>query len=395
MTEFDIVIYGVSGFAGKLVAEYMVQHAPKDLVWAAAGRDEAKVRAALDDVGAASSVPIIVADSNDVESLHKMAKATRVVCSTVGPYARYGSGLVAACVDEGVDYCDLTGEVHWMRRMIDRHHERAQESGARIVHTCGFDSIPSDLGNLFVQDAFKKKFGRYATEVRFYLKVAKGGFSGGTVASMLNLMEEASENKEVRRILVNPYSLSPGDKGPDGRDRMGAEHDARVGQWTAPFLMGSVNTRVVRRSNFLMNHVWGENFSYDERMLTGKGPKGAIAAGSISAGMVGFTGVAAMGPTRNLLSKFLPKPGEGPTPEQIEKGFYEVLFVAKDGDDELQAKVAGKKDPGYGATALMLAESAMELAQTEGEGGVLTPASSMGVGLIQRLQSAGMVFEVL
>jgi len=396
MRELDIVLFGVTGFAGQLLAEYLVKNAPADLKWGAAGRSEDKVRRVLTEVGAARDVPVIVADSTDVESLHELAKRTRVVCTTVGPYARYGSGLVAACVDEGTDYCDLTGEVHWIRRMIDRHHERAQASGARIVHCCGFDSIPSDLGTLMIQREFQARFGHPAPTVRFYLKVAKGGFSGGTIASMMNLMEEAGEDREVRRVLVDPYSLTPGlPKGPDGRDQMGAYLDELTGQWTAPFLMASVNTRVVRRSNALLDFEYGQDFSYDERMWTGKGLAGALKANAIAGGMVGFTGVAAVGPTRNLLKSFLPKPGEGPSREKIDAGYFDVRFVATDGTNRLEAKVKGERDPGYGATALMLAESAMGLLESSGEGGILTPASAMGEGLIQRLRRAGMVFEIL
>lgn len=399
--EFDVIVFGVTGFAGRLVAEYLAAHAPPNLRWAVAGRSLEKLKKVMGDVGgAARNVPIVEADSGNRASLDAMAKRTSVVCSTVGPYARFGSELVAACVETGTDYCDLTGEVQWVRKMIDLYHHRAVETGARIVHCCGFDSMPSDLGTLMVQRAFQASFGRPAEQVLYVLMDARGGFSGGTVASMLNVLDEASTDAKTRAVLLDPYSLNPeGERsGPDGRDEVGFKKDLGTQDWLGPFVMASVNTRVVRRSNALLGWAYGRDFRYDERMRMGRGVKGALLASGLSAGLVGFLGVAALKPGRFLLKAMLPAPGEGPSRSQIEKGSFKVMLTAQADGDVVRGIVECDLDPGYGATAIMLAEAALQLVETRDDtlqGGVLTPASALGERMFDRLRAAGMRWEIV
>ncbi len=399
--RYDIVLFGATGFTGRLVAEYLAEHYGRtDVRVALAGRSLAKledVRSGLPT--AARDWPLLVADSHDRASLDAIAENTSVVCTTVGPYAKHGAELVAACVAHGTDYCDLTGETQFIRRMIDRHHEEAKQTGARIVHCCGFDSIPSDLGTLMMQEASKERFGAPLQKLTYFAGETKGGFSGGTVASMLNLFEEIARDKSVLKILGNPYALNPeGErKGPDGSDQKGVRFDRDLGQWTAPFVMAAVNTRVVRRSNAILGYPWGEGFRYAEVMSTGKGPRGLARATAITSFLGGFMGAAAIDPIRKLLAaRVLPKPGEGPSKEDRDKGFFVTRFVGKTADGRaLHGRVEGKSDPGYGETAKMLAESALCLALGgPSEGGVRTPASTMGMLLVERLREAGMTFEV-
>ena len=404
--DFDLVVWGATGFTGRLVAEYLFGRygAGGDLRWAMGGRSESKleqVRAGLGE--GAEKVPILVGDSHDPASLQAIVTRARVVCSTVGPFARYGSELVAACARHGTHYCDITGEVQWMRRMIDAHEGTARESGARIVHACGFDSIPSDLGCLFVHDAMRQAHGHPCEEVKLRVRRAKGGFSGGTAASMLNALEEALGDRDVRRVLGNPYSLNPdGERsGPDGPDQRGAAWDPDVDSWTAPFVMAAINTRVVRRSNALSGYAYGREFRYGEAVMTGRGPAGWARAVGLTAGLGGFMTIASMSPGRALLRRLaLPKPGEGPSREKRESGFFDLLLVGKGGGAEVRARVRGDRDPGYGATSKMLGESAVCLARDAGDlrvaGGFWTPASSMGSRLIDRLRdNAGMSFDLV
>ena len=335
-----------------------------------------------------------------------MAAEAEVVCTTVGPYAKYGHELVAACVEAGTDYCDLTGEVPFIRAMIDRHHERARSTGARIVHCCGFDSIPSDLGTLMLQEAAVERFAVPADRVTLVVGASRGGFSGGTVASLTNVVEQAKADREIRRIVSDPYALNPDGerRGPDGPDRLGPRFDPELGRWTGPFVMASINTRVVRRSNALLGWRYGRDFRYAEVTGFSSGLKGRIAAGAVAAGLGAFVGALGLGPTRTLLQKtVLPKPGEGPDLETRENGFFNISLHGRgaatdEGDFELIARVRGHKDPGYGETAKMLGEAALCLALDGAElaspGGVLTPASAMGMTLVGRLRRAGMVFAV-
>lgn len=397
MKPFDLVLFGATGFTGRLVAEYLLQkRAP--LKWAIAGRDRQK----LESLG--TGVPILVADANDLASLDAVAAQTRVICTTVGPYARYGSRLVEACAKNGVDYCDLTGETHWIRRMIDAHHEQARKSGARIVNCCGFDSIPSDMGTFMVQNHARETHGVPCSEVVLAVRGSSGGVSGGTIASMLNILEEAKRDREVRKILFDPYALNPEGlrSGPDGADQQTVRFDHTLNAWTAPFVMAAINARIVRRSNALSGFPYGRDFRYREVMAFKPGPKGLALASAVTATLGAFFAASALGPTRALLERtILPKPGEGPNKETRDRGSFSVQLVGtgKDAggrDFRVEGRVQGQGDPGYAATARMLSESALCLAldKRSSEGGVLTPATALGDRLLQRLRAAGMTFEV-
>ncbi len=402
----EIVLFGATGFTGALVAEHLVRHHIEGLRLALAGRDRGKlerVRSELARIDArAASLPLLVADAHDAEALDEVAAEPAVVCTTVGPYAKYGRDLVAACVRHGTDYCDLTGEVQFMRRMIDAHHEEAQKTGARIVHCCGFDSIPSDLGTWMMQEAMRERHGARLDEVRFFAGETRGGFSGGTIASLLTALDEVAEDRSVARVLADPYALTPGFRGPDRRDQTGVGFDRDLGMWTAPFVMASVNTRVVRRTNQLLDFPYGREFRYSEAASTGKGPAGLARATAMTAGLGGLMGALTVPPARRLLEKrVLPKPGEGPSKEQRERGFFVIRLVGKGRGGEgrevtLRGRVEGKADPGYGETAKMLGESALCLARdgVDAPGGVRTPASTMAAPLLARLREAGMVFRV-
>ncbi|HSL17697.1 MAG TPA: saccharopine dehydrogenase [Methylomirabilota bacterium] len=409
--EHDVVLWGATGFTGSLVAEALVERlADTGLRLALGGRDRGKLEAlrgrlaAIDP--AATELPLVVADSHDRPSLDALAASADVVCTTVGPYAKHGHELVAACVDRTTDYCDLTGEVPFVRNMIDRHHDAAREVGARIVHCCGFDSVPSDLGVQTLQEAAIERHGRPVDDITFVLGGSRGGVSGGTVASMLNVVEEARSSRELRRLLADPYALNPeGERhGPDGPDLTRPRFDPEIQRWTGPFVMASVNTRIVRRSNALLGWRYGRDFRYREVTGFQPGLRGAVAATALTAGLGALMGALGWGPTRSLLERtVLPSPGEGPSAETRERGYFSITLHGRGLDREdrevcLTGKVRGDRDPGYGATAVMLAESALCLALEGGElpsdGGVLTPAAAMGMRLVERLRRAGMVFEV-
>lgn len=402
--EFDVIVWGATGFTGRLVAENLLSRygAGGDLKWAMAGRSEDKLRKVREGLGEGSdSVPLITADSHDDASLAAMVGRTAVVCSTVGPFAKHGSGLVAACAAVGTDYCDITGEVQWVRRMIDAHTEEAAASGARIVHCCGFDSIPSDLGTLYTHRQMEALHGGPCESIGLRVRRMKGAFSGGTVASLLNALDEAKTDKSARRTMGNPYGLNPeGEtRGPDGPDQRSVRWDADVNSWTAPFVMAAINTRVVRRSNAVMGYPFGRDFRYDEAVMTGGGPAGWARAASMTGGLVGFVTAASIGPARALLNRlFLPQPGEGPDAEAREKGYFDIVLVGKRGADTIRTRVRADRDPGYGATSRMLTESAVCLARDElpTAGGSWTPTSGMGEALIRRLEdNAGMSFSLM
>jgi len=405
----DLVLYGATGFTGQLVAEYLLKtYGDTDLRLALAGRNESKLERVRRELTAAhpraADLPLLVADSRDRVALDAIAKETKALCTTVGPYAKYGAEVVAACVEAGTDYSDLTGETQFIRRMIDAHHERAIETGARIVHCCGFDSIPSDLGTMLVQQTALERHGAPAREVKLAAGESSGAASGGTLASMFNLMEEVSRDRSVLKVLGHPYGLNPeGERSglPDGGDQKGMRYDEDLGMWTAPFVMAAINTRVVRRSHALQGFPWGRDFRYSEVMSTGEGAGGVLRAAGITAGVGAFVGLAAVKPTRRLLQRYLPQPGEGPSEEARERGFFVVRLVGlgEDADGQpftVRVKVRGDKDPGYGGTAIMLGESAMTLAtdDLDGPGGVLTPSTAMGDRLLERLRDASMTFEV-
>ena len=402
-TQYEVIVFGASSFVGQIICEYLSNYRGEEppLRWAMAGRNERKLQEARDAL-TGDKPELLIADSSDEVSLRTMAAKTQVVLSTVGPYALYGEALVKVCAETGTDYCDLTGEVHWIRAMIDRYQTTASQSGARLVHCCGFDSIPSDLGVLFTQTHFRERYGHPSEDIRMRVKAAKGGLSGGTFASLLNVMKEASEDPALRKQMADPYLLCPG-AGFHGRQRNPglAELDVISGRWMSPFIMAAINTRVVQRSHYLLNKAYGDNFRYEETMLTGTGLAGRLRASAIGGGLAAFMLGAAIKPGRWLLEKLLPAPGEGPSPEAQEKGFFDMRFYALSGSGEtLQCKVTGDRDPGYGATAKMISQAAICLARdvdgSQCAGGSWTPASSMGATLMHRLeQHAGMQFAVV
>lgn len=405
--EYDVVVWGATGFTGRLVAEYMYQTygAGGDVKWAVAGRNASKLAALRLEVAGpeAGSIPEIVADSADEESLRELVESTRVVCTTVGPYAIYGSLLVRLCAETGTHYCDLTGEINWMRSMAEEYGSSAEASGARIVHNCGFDCIPSDLGTFYIQNRMQELHGVYAPRVKFRVVKFEGGMSGGTAASAINMMEETARDPSLRELMADPYALNPPNmpRGDDGADQVNAEYDQDFQQWTAPFIMGPVNTRVVRRTHALLGYPWGKHFRYDEATLTGDGPGGFMRAMMI-AGATGLMNAAtALGPVRGLIARAAPSPGEGPSEDVIRNGFFDIELLATHPGDpglNLKARVTGDRDPGYGATSRMIAESAVCLAcdELESPAGFVTPAVAMGEKLIDRLvDKGGMTFSTL
>jgi short subunit dehydrogenase-like uncharacterized protein len=402
--KYDIVIFGATSFVGEILTGYMMKQygCNGDIKWAVAGRSESK----LNDIKAlhnAQDIPHIVADAANEAQLKEMVSQARVIISTVGPYALYGEPLVKECAETGTDYCDLTGEVQWYKRMVDKYEVVAQKSGARIVHCSGFDSIPSDMGVYFLQQQAQQKFGKYCSDVSNRVAKILGGASGGTVASMTNIAKEAGKDAALRKELQNPYSICPSDHPYKLRQHnvTGAEFDNDFKTWIGPFVMAAVNTRVVHRSNALLDSAYGEDFKYSEAMLMGKGSKGKSRARYMGWGLNIFMILAAMGPSRWVLERFvLPKPGEGPTPKEQLEGMYDMRFVGKtDSGNKIKVKVTGDRDPGYGSTAKMLGEAAVCLAllpKEEKAGGFWTPSTAYGMSLVNRLtKNAGLTFEVL
>lgn len=403
--KHEIVVFGATSFVGQLLGRYLAeQFGAGELDWAAAGRSPDKLdklRATLPETH--QDLPLIVADAADEVALRELASKARVVISTVGPYALYGEPLVQVCAESGTDYCDLTGEVQWIRRMIERYEKTAVAAGARIVHCCGFDSIPSDLGVHFLQQQALERFGSRCERVKMRVRAMRGGASGGTVASMMNIAKELAADPALRREMVNPYSLCPPDHPADTRQPNVdfAERDADFDAWVAPFVMGGVNTRIVHRSNALADCAYGDSFRYDEAVLTGRGIGGRVTAMSIATAVGAFMLGSGIAPTRWVLEKFVPAPGEGPSPEAQENGFFDLRFVGKTADGKnLRVKVTGDRDPGYGSTAKMLGQAGVCLARDIGKentpGGFWTPAAIFGDRLIERLcRDAGLTFEVL
>ena len=381
--DFDIAIYGASGFTGKLVAEYLAglaKSGPPRRV-ALAGRDAAKLAAVNAEIGA--DFPVIVADSADPASLADLARRTRVVLTTVGPYQLYGSPLVAACAQAGTHYVDLCGETAWMRAMIDAHERQAIASGARIVFSCGFDSIPFDFGVAYLQAEAKRRFGAPCQRVKGRVRKMKGTFSGGTAASFRASMAAAGRDPNVLALMRDPFSLTPGFQGPKQPSGARPEYDEQLGVWAAPFIMAAINTRNVHRSNYLMAHAYGANFVYDEMIIAGPGEKGEAVAKAIAAG------------TNDMAGEKGPKPGEGPSREERESGFYDLLFVgAGPKGERLDISVKGDRDPGYGSTSKMISQCAIALTEEQGPGGIFTPVAAFGVGFTERLARAGLSFTV-
>lgn len=399
---FDLVLWGATGFTGRLAAAHLVaHHGGTGVRFALAGRSRGKLEALRSELLAENpgidSVELRVADAGDLASMRALVREARVVATTVGPFAKVGEGLVAACAEEGTDYCDITGEPHFIRKMIDRYEARARETGARLVPTCGFDSIPSDLGTLLLQEAIHERTGRYAREVRFFAGDSKAGFSGGTLASLLNALDEARVDREVRAILLDPYALCPEGmrQGPDSLPQRGVGHDDSVGAWTAPFVMAAINTLVVRRSHALLGRPWGHDFRYSEQSEMGSGVRGWARASGLSLGLGAFM-AAAMSPwLRTRLMKKLPSQGEGPSRERRARSYFRIRLSGLDERGRVlgTARVEGG-DPGYDETAKMIVESALVLMGShERGGGFWTPATAMGLALVARLRTMGMVFE--
>ena len=383
---FDVVVYGASGFTGRLVAEYLAGPAGEGVRWAMAGRDEAKLASVREEIGAPEATALIVADAGDAASLKALAEQTKVVITTVGPYQGYGEPLLKACVETGTDYVDLCGEPAWMADMIAAYEADAKRSGARIVFSCGFDSIPFDLGVLFLQKHAEETLGGPLSRIKGRVRAMKGTFSGGTAASFLQTMKRVGEEPAVLELLRDPFALTPGFAGPAQPHGTKPIFEEDLGVWSAPFIMEVINVKNVHRSNALMNHAYGEDFVYDERMIAGEGERGEQTAQAIAN-------------DRSLMDD-PPKPGEGPSKEARETGFYEVMFTGTGEDGtRLTASVKGDKDPGYGSTSKMIAEAALTLAfdigRDETPGGIWTPAPALGETLTARLQArAGLTFAI-
>ncbi|PNK61036.1 saccharopine dehydrogenase family protein [Psychrobacter sp. FDAARGOS_221] len=408
--QFDIVLYGATSFVGQLVAAYLQRfltdvndNNQQSVRWAIAGRNQDKLNQVKKDIGN-PDIETIIADSEDATSLDQMTAQTKVIISTVGPYLKYGEPLIKACVNNGTDYVDLTGEAIFIKDMMDAYQDKARQTGARIVNACGFDSIPSDLGVLFTQNCAKKDFGEYCEHIKMRVKAAKGGLSGGTVASMATIFEAIGKDKHRRKQLANPYLLNDDSQRPNARqiELKKPEWDERNNRWLAPFIMASINTRVVHRSNQLKDYQYGREFRYDEAMWMPAGVKGRVLSYGLTAAMAGFAAGMMFKPSRDLLNeRVLPKSGDGPSESEQQNGYFDIRFfgaLASDKQSQVLTKVTGDKDPGYGSTCQMLSQSALcllqDISKDEVGGGFWTPASAMGETLIERLQQhAGLKFE--
>ena len=394
--DFDLIIWGATGFTGNLVCDYISKnYNERELRWAIAGRNEKKILKLQQKLKIDDSRTII-ADSSDKDSLVKMVKKSKVVCTTVGPYAKYGTNLVEACIEGETNYCDITGETQWIRRIIDRFHTKAKEKNIKIINSCGFDSIPSDMGVFYSQKIMLEKTGKYASTINMRVAGAKGGISGGTYNSLSNVLEEALIDKEVRKTLTNPYGLNPIDKqfGPDKSDLRKVIFDTVSKSWIAPFVMAGINTKIVRRSHALMDFMYGKNFAYDEATLTGKGIAGQI-RGYMSLIPI-FLATRKKGSIiKKIVDFILPKSGEGPSEKTRINGYYNLRFYLTADKMTYVSKVLGDMDPGYGSTSKMLAESAICLAldKIPETYGILTPSVALGDSLLKRLEeNAGLTF---
>ena len=382
--NFDVVIYGATGFTGKLVVEYMLKQYGNDnsISWAMAGRSHEKLLAVKEKLGVPAEISLLTVDSEDKTSITDMVKQTKCVLTTVGPYQLYGSDLIEECASHGTDYVDLCGEPGWMYEMIEAHSEAAKASGARIIFSCGFDSIPFDLGVLYAQEEAIKRYGKPSTNVRGRVRVMDGEFSGGTAASLGATMASLKVKPELLSVLINPFSLSEGFNGPEQAPDNAPIYDEKLQTWVAPFFMAPINTKNVHRSNALMNHSYGKDFSYNEMWVSGPGDEGKAVAKMVAS--VNFMNDA-------------PEPGEGPSRESREKGSYDILFCADINEESVHVSVKGDMDPGYGSTSKMITESAICLVRECDDlvGGIYTPASSMGNKLIKRLKAnAGLTFLI-
>ena len=394
--ELDLIIWGATGFTGQLVSEYISkQYTNSTLKWGIAGRNKEKVLSVAKRLNI-DEERIFIADSNNIDTLKKLTSTTKVICTTVGPYAKYGSNIVEACVDTTTNYCDITGETQWIRKMIDKYHLKAKENKVKIINSCGFDSIPSDMGVFYSQKKLFEKTGKYASKINMRVAGAKGGISGGTYNSLSNVLEEARVDKDVRKTLINPYGLNPIDKqiGPDKADLQSVIFDKVSNSWIAPFVMAGINTKIVRRSHALIDFKYGSDFSYDEATLSGKGILGKL-KGYFSLIPI-FLATRKKGSLiKKMVDHILPKSGEGPSEKTRISGYYNLRFYLTYQNKTHISKVIGDMDPGYGSTSKMLAESAVCLAldKTPETYGILTPSVALGDPLLKRLQeNAGLTF---
>lgn len=384
--ELGIIVYGATGYTGRLVCEYLnAQYGVNGEVhWAMAGRSKEKLIAVRDELGIADNIPLVVADADNADSVREMVARTQVLLTTVGPYQLYGSDLVAACASAGTDYVDLCGEPAWMHEMIAAHGDAARASGARIVFSCGFDSIPFDLGVWFLQQAAQEKFGAPVPRVKGRVRVMKGTFSGGTLASFKATMAAAAQQPDMIKVLMDPFALTEGHAGVKQPSGMAPVYEEDLQSWSAPFVMATINTKNIHRSNFLLGHQYGENFVYDEMLLTGPGEQGEKIAQAVAA-------------DKSMADDPM-QPGEGPSKEERDAGHYDVLFVGSNEQGQsIKVGVTGDKDPGYGSTSKMIAESAVCLLENPGNvpGGIYTSAPAMGGLLVERLQkNAGLKFQL-
>ncbi len=399
---YDVIVYGATGFTGALVAEYLHNTYGSDgeLRWALGGRSAARLKEVRTRIGASEKVGIVIADASAPESLRTMAARTRAVITTVGPYQFYGEPLLLACIENNTDYVDLCGEVGWMSEMIERYGEQAAASDARIVFSCGFDSVPFDLGVFTLQQLAREHGGQPLAAVSGRVRDVRGELSGGTIASGIATFETAARDEVYRQRVENPFSLVPGFTGAPQPDDSAAKYDANIASWVAPFEMATINTKNVHRSNALLGHAYGVDFSYDEMAMTGDGKAGQRKAKAIATRVRLTEKVLAIKPLRTLLQKtVLAKPGEGPSRAKRDAGYYDLLFVGTtQAGDTLAIRVHGDEDPGYGSTSKMLSESALcllwDLPSREAlPGGIWTPASAMGDKLVRRLtEHAGITF---
>ena len=396
--KLDLVIWGATGFTGQLVCEYIANsYDSKDLNWTIAGRNEKKLLKLKNRLNIKNS--ILIGNSNDKSSLEEICGKTKVICSTVGPYALFGTNLIHACIKMKTNYCDISGETQWIRKVIDTFHEKAKKQKIKIVNSCGFDSIPSDVGVYFCQSNYYKENGEYANEIKMRVAGTRGGFSGGTYNSLTNVIHEASLNKTVRKILNNPYGLNPINEqsGPDKKDLNSVKYDKEAKSWIAPFVMAGINTKIVRRSNALLNYKYGKSFLYSEAVLVGNGILGKI-IGYLSLIPILMVIQKKGSIIKRIVDFFVPKAGQGPSKKERENGFFSLKFYFGNNRRKYLTKVTGDMDPGYGSTSKMLAECAICLALDDPLNknyGVITPSVAFEESILQRLQNnAGLNFSM-